>query len=157
MSPPASLIEALQSALGDAYTIEREIGAGGMSRVFSAQETALGRQVAIKVLHTDLTAGLSAERFAREVRLAARLQQANIGPLLSAGTVQSTSGSRFGGFSSGGMRVTQNNFQLDGVDNTSYSNSSWRVIGSFWIGVFPSSSRPCRTWSQPFRIMMSVA
>ena len=75
----------LQSALGAAYTIERELGGGGMSRVFLATETALGREVVVKMLTPALAADVSADRFAREVRLAARLQQANIVPLLSAG------------------------------------------------------------------------
>ncbi|HTI62682.1 MAG TPA: protein kinase [Gemmatimonadaceae bacterium] len=75
----------LQSALGGAYSIERELGGGGMSRVFLATETALGREVVVKMLTPALAADLSADRFAREVRLAARLQQANIVPLLSAG------------------------------------------------------------------------
>ena len=57
-----------------------------MSRVWVATETALDRQVVVKVIATELTEGLSAERFTREVRLAARLQQANIVPVLNAGT-----------------------------------------------------------------------
>jgi serine/threonine-protein kinase len=75
----------LGEVLGDAYTIERELGGGGMSRVFVATERALGRSVVVKVVSPELAEGLSAERFTREVRLAARLQQANIVPLLSAG------------------------------------------------------------------------
>jgi serine/threonine-protein kinase len=71
--------------LADRYRIERELGGGGMSRVFLATETALGRTVVVKVVAPELTEGLSAERFTREMRLAARLQQANIVPLLSAG------------------------------------------------------------------------
>jgi len=58
-----------------------------MSRVFVASETALGRTVVIKVVAPELAEGVSAERFAREVKLAARLQHANIVPLLSAGDV----------------------------------------------------------------------
>src|SRR6187401_382648 len=81
-----SLQDHLQRALGTAYTIDREIGAGGMSTVFAGIETSLGRRVAIKVLQPELMAELSTDRFAREVRLAASLQQANIVPLLSAGT-----------------------------------------------------------------------
>ena len=81
-----SLQDQLQRALGAAYTVEREIGAGGMATVFSGVENSLGRRVAIKVLQPELLAELSADRFAREVRLAASLQQANIVPLLSAGT-----------------------------------------------------------------------
>ena len=77
--------ERLTAALADRYRIERELGGGGMSRVFLAEETALGRQVVIKVVAQELAEGLSAERFSREMKLAARLQQANIVPVLSAG------------------------------------------------------------------------
>src|SRR5262245_66684317 len=56
-----------------------------MSRVFVATETALNRSVVIKVVAPELLEGLSADRFAREVKLAARLQQANIVPVLAAG------------------------------------------------------------------------
>ncbi len=64
----------LQSALGAAYTIERELGGGGMSRVFVATETTLGRKVVVKVLPPDLAAELSVERFRREIQVAAQLQ-----------------------------------------------------------------------------------
>src|SRR2546426_9020495 len=74
----------LQVALGDAYRIERELGGGGMSRVFLAQETALKRQVVIKVLPPEMAAGVNVERFRREVELAASLQHPHIVPLLSA-------------------------------------------------------------------------
>src|SRR5260221_2925687 len=57
-----------------------------MSRLWLATETALERQVVVKVIAPELREGLSAERFTREVKLAARLQQANIVPVLSAGT-----------------------------------------------------------------------
>jgi serine/threonine protein kinase len=77
----------LQNALGAAYTLERELGGGGMSRVFLAEETALGRKVVVKVLSPDLSAGVNADRFNREVQLAARLQQAQIVPVLAAGQV----------------------------------------------------------------------
>src|SRR6186713_2383600 len=82
----ATVLEQLRATLGGVYTIERELGGGGMSRVFVADEIALGRKVVVKVVATELLEGLSAERFTREVRLAARLQQANIVPLLSAGS-----------------------------------------------------------------------
>ncbi len=81
------LRERLQGALGSAYTVERELGGGGMSRVFLARETALGRNVVVKVLSSELVAGLSVDRFAREVRLAASLQHPNIVPVLTAGTI----------------------------------------------------------------------
>src|SRR5829696_3545153 len=83
MSP--AVLDQLRATLGGTYTIERELGGGGMSRVFVADEVALERKVVIKVVAPDLIEGISAERFTREVRLAARLQQANIVPLLSAG------------------------------------------------------------------------
>ena len=75
----------VQSSLGSSYSIERELGGGGMSRVFVADETRLGRRVVIKVLSPELAAGISAERFEREIRMAASLQQANIVPVLSTG------------------------------------------------------------------------
>ena len=80
-----TVLERLRTALGGAYTIERELGGGGMSHVFVADEVALGRKVVVKVVAPELLEGLSVERFTREVRLAARLQQANIVPVLSAG------------------------------------------------------------------------
>jgi len=75
----------LQALLDDEYTIERELGGGGMSRVFVATERKLGRRVVIKVLSPELAATLSTGRFEREIQLAASLQQANIVPVLSAG------------------------------------------------------------------------
>ncbi len=75
----------LQKTLGDAYRLERELGGGGMSRVFVAEEQRLQRKVVVKVLSPDLAQGLSAERFEREIRTVAALQQANIVPVLTAG------------------------------------------------------------------------
>lgn len=80
-----TLRDDLQSSLSDAYTLDRELGGGGISRVFVAEERRLGRRVVIKVLPTELAAGLSAERFEREIRVAASLQQADIVPVLNAG------------------------------------------------------------------------
>ena len=56
-----------------------------MSRVFAAKDTVLSRRVVVKVLSPELAEGVSAERFAREIRIAASLQQANIVPVLSTG------------------------------------------------------------------------
>ena len=78
------LRERLQEALGTEYRITRELGGGGMSRVFVACEEALQREVVVKVLPPELLAGVSAERFDREVLLAARLQHPHIVPVLSA-------------------------------------------------------------------------
>ena len=81
------MLEKLQSSLGDRYTLERELGGGGMSRVFLAVENRLNRRVVVKLLAPELAAGVNADRFEREIQLVARLQQANIVPLLSTGEV----------------------------------------------------------------------
>ena len=81
----SELRDRLQEAFGEQYAIERELGGAGMSRVFLADEPRLVRKVVIKVVRPELLAGLSAERFSREIRLAASLQQANIVPVLDAG------------------------------------------------------------------------
>ena len=86
MTAPTALRERLQAALGDSYHIERELGGGGMSRVFLAQEVHLGRQVVVKVLPPEMAAGVNQERFEREIRLAATLQHPHIVPLLTAGS-----------------------------------------------------------------------
>ncbi|HEX6314096.1 MAG TPA: serine/threonine-protein kinase, partial [Gemmatimonadaceae bacterium] len=75
----------LQESLGSSYTLERELVGGGMSRVFLAEETALRRKVVIKLLAPELAAGVSAERFSREVHVAARLQHPHIVPVHTTG------------------------------------------------------------------------
>jgi serine/threonine-protein kinase len=75
----------VQESLGPAYTLERELGGGGMSRVFVARDHALGRKVVVKVLPPELAAALSIERFKREIMLSAALQHPNIVPVLSTG------------------------------------------------------------------------
>jgi eukaryotic-like serine/threonine-protein kinase len=82
---PHDLRDQLQSSLGSAFTLEQELGGGGMSRVFVALDGQLDRRVVVKVLSPDLAAGVNSERFKREIRVVASLQQANIVPLLSAG------------------------------------------------------------------------
>ena len=79
------LRDQLQQALGDAYSLERELGGGGMSRVFVATERALGRQVVVKVLPEEMAGQVSVDRFKREISLAAQLQHPHIVPLLTAG------------------------------------------------------------------------
>jgi len=68
----------LQTALATAYTLERELGRGGMATVFLAQDLRHDRPVALKVLHPDLARTLGPERFQREIKLAARLQHPHI-------------------------------------------------------------------------------
>jgi len=79
------LREQLQQTLGSAYTLERELGGGGMSRVFVAEETTLERKVVVKVLPPELAAAVNLERFRREIQLAAKLQHPNIVPVLTSG------------------------------------------------------------------------
>ena len=75
----------LSTALADRYRLERELGGGGMSRVFVAEEVALGRKVVVKVLREELAAEINVERFKREIAVAAHLQHPHIVPLLAAG------------------------------------------------------------------------
>jgi serine/threonine-protein kinase len=65
--------------------VDRELGGAGMSRVFVATDTELDRQVVVKVLPPDLSAGINSDRFRREIQLSARLQHPHIVPLHSAG------------------------------------------------------------------------
>ncbi len=75
----------LQHAIDAGFLIERELGGGGMSRVFLATERSLQRRVVIKVLPPELAAGVNVERFRREIQLAAQLQHPHIVPVLAAG------------------------------------------------------------------------
>src|SRR5207244_3987422 len=77
----------LQASLGATYALERELSGGGMSRVFVAREAALDRLVVVKVLPPEMSAAISAERFKREIMVAAKLQHPHIVPVLSAGDV----------------------------------------------------------------------
>jgi serine/threonine-protein kinase len=79
------LRDQLQATLSGRYTIERELGGGGMSRVFVAEELRLKRKVVVKVLSPELAQGISVERFEREIQTVAALQQANIVPVHTAG------------------------------------------------------------------------
>jgi serine/threonine-protein kinase len=76
---------ALAEALRDRYTIEREVGRGGMATVYLAHDLRHDRPVALKVLHPDLAATLGPERFQREIRTTARLQHPHILPVLDSG------------------------------------------------------------------------
>jgi tRNA A-37 threonylcarbamoyl transferase component Bud32/tetratricopeptide (TPR) repeat protein len=78
------LLQALQSDLADTYRIERELGGGGMSRVFLAEEVALKRRVVIKTLPPEMAAAVNVDRFRREIAVIAQLQHPHIVPLLTA-------------------------------------------------------------------------
>ena len=81
------LSEQLDRALGSAYAVERELGGGGMSRVFVAHERTLDRRVVVKVLAEHLRGEVAVERFNREIMVAAGLQHPHIVGVLTAGVV----------------------------------------------------------------------
>jgi tetratricopeptide (TPR) repeat protein len=76
------------SALAGRYTIERELGRGGMALVYLAHDLQEDRPVAIKVLRPELTAPIAAERFLREIQFASQLQHPNILPLYHSGKAE---------------------------------------------------------------------
>ena len=78
-------LERLREALAERYHIDRELGRGGMAVVFLAEDRKLHRQVAVKVLNPDLAAMVGAERFLREIEIAARLTHPHILPLYDSG------------------------------------------------------------------------
>src|SRR3954452_3025125 len=78
-------IQRLRDALSSAYSIDRELGRGGMATVYLAQDAKHDRVVALKVLHPDLAASLGPDRFLREIKLAARLNHPHILPLFDSG------------------------------------------------------------------------
>ena len=83
----ADLLTRLRLALADRYTIERELGSGGMATVYLAQDLKHHRQVAIKLLKPELAAALGPARFLREIATAAGLSHPHILPLHASGDV----------------------------------------------------------------------
>ncbi len=81
----ADPLDRLKTSLADRYTIERELGAGGMATVYLAQDVKHDRKVAIKVLRPELAAVLGAERFVQEIKTTANLQHPHILPLFDSG------------------------------------------------------------------------
>ena len=79
--------ESFVAALADRYAIEREAGRGGMATVYLARDLKHGRRVAIKVLEPELAAVLGAERFLREIEIAAQMTHPHILPLYDSGAV----------------------------------------------------------------------
>ena len=78
-------LDRLTSALGDRYALERQVGEGGMATVYLARDLKHERKVAIKVLRPELSVSLGADRFLREIRVAANLQHPNILGLYDSG------------------------------------------------------------------------
>jgi serine/threonine-protein kinase len=81
------MLATLTRSLAPHYQVERELGRGGMSQLFLAREITLDRRVVVKVLPAELAAGVSVDRFKREIMLAASLQHPNIVGILAAGDV----------------------------------------------------------------------
>src|SRR5213080_5178286 len=85
MDPVRDAVAAMTAALGERYEIERELGRGGTATVYVAQDPRHGREVAVKVLRPDVAAAVGAERFLREIAIAARLTHPHVLPLLDSG------------------------------------------------------------------------
>ncbi|MGE0555178.1 MAG: protein kinase [Gemmatimonadales bacterium] len=83
------ILDRLQKALGENYAFERELGRGGMATVYLARDLKHDREVAVKVLHPELAASIGADRFEREIRLAAKLQHPHILGLYDSGERES--------------------------------------------------------------------
>ncbi|HJX86610.1 MAG TPA: serine/threonine-protein kinase, partial [Gemmatimonadales bacterium] len=81
----SDIVDRLAASLAGRYEIERELGAGGMATVYVARDLRHRRQVALKVMRPDLGGGLGAERFLREIELAAGLQHPHIVPVFDSG------------------------------------------------------------------------
>src|SRR3954471_3938371 len=86
LTPPE--LPRLQSALREHYLVESEIGAGGMATVYAARDLRHDRRVAIKVMRPELATSVGAERFLREITIAAQLQHPHILGLLDSGSAE---------------------------------------------------------------------
>src|SRR3954466_2924051 len=89
----AGVPPALAEDLRDRYTLERELGRGGMACVYLAHDLRHDRLVALKVLHSELAQALGPERFQREIKLAARLQHPISSPSMTPASPPDSSGS----------------------------------------------------------------
>jgi tetratricopeptide (TPR) repeat protein len=78
-------VDSLKTALSDRYTIERELGRGGMAAVYLATDSKHERLVAVKVLHPEIAEAIGPERFLREMKITAQLNHPHILPLLDSG------------------------------------------------------------------------
>src|SRR5213082_4176879 len=85
MDPVRDAVAVVTAALGDRYAIDRVLGRGGMATVYVAEDLRHRRQVAIKVLRPDVAAAIGAERFLREIAIAARLTHPHVLPLIDSG------------------------------------------------------------------------
>src|SRR5215218_3019999 len=85
MTTPAGVPTDLQNALAGRYTVERELGQGGMATVYLARDIRHDRPVALKVLDSERSVLLGAERFDREIKVLARLRHPFVLPLHDSG------------------------------------------------------------------------
>src|SRR5688572_18794488 len=83
--PEPALVSLAPGPFAGRYTIERELGRGGMATVYLAEETKHGRPVAIKVLRPDISSLVGTGRFLREIGIAARLSHPHLVPLIDSG------------------------------------------------------------------------
>ena len=83
------LLDRLKTALANRYSIEEELGSGGMATVYLAEDLKHDRKVAVKVLRPELAAVLGAERFVQEIKTTANLQHPHILPLFDSGEADS--------------------------------------------------------------------
>jgi aminoglycoside phosphotransferase (APT) family kinase protein len=81
-------LDQLRAALAGRYALEPELGSGGMATVYLAEDLKHHRKVAVKVLRPELAVAIGAERFSREIEIAARLQHPHILPLLDSGILE---------------------------------------------------------------------
>ena len=88
----ADVLRMLQEGLAGRYTVERELGRGGMAAVFLARDLRHDRLVALKVMHPELAMSIGTDRFVQEIRFAARLQHPHILPVHDSGDVPGTGG-----------------------------------------------------------------
>ena len=88
------MLERLNATLAGRYTVERELGRGGMASVWLARDLRHERPVAIKVLRAELAGAIGVDRFLREIRLTAALQHPHIVPVLDSGLVEDGEGNR---------------------------------------------------------------
>ena len=86
----SALLEQLRSAIGDHYIVEREVGQGGMATVYLARDIEHDRDVAVKVLTSDVSVVLGAERFRREIQVTSALDHPHILPILDSGEAGSS-------------------------------------------------------------------
>jgi eukaryotic-like serine/threonine-protein kinase len=94
--PLSDVPQALADALRDRYLLQRELGRGGMAIVYLARDLKHDREVAIKLVRPELTHALGADRFLREIRIAAHLQHPHILTLIDSGEIPSNKGSGAG-------------------------------------------------------------